>query len=546
MADSKGSVAEGLRKRKGGKADKAPPAPDSGARRGTAADDDDGEKQPTSVGGDPELEREDAALLFFVLQFMSFLLLGFLVNRLRVAFGPPLMVLAASVFGPRLAAWMTWGRMRSLVLPALAVMHVCYLSWVFGLFPCAGPEEGICGQMSEKKTNDGDLVDLMEWMNQHLPRGLPVLASMNLAGTLRAFVGHPMIIHPQFESENLRKRVQRAYELYHCGTEESFAQTMLSLSAKVVIFEYARCFFTPYTLDDRRKNCIKGKHEPEDQLCLKLHVSTGRFKLLFTNGGYSVFRLQNTTAGKAPRPSVIAKSLAEPSTWTNYVDRCASQQGDTCGPRLAEAAAMWLHGLKRPKVAQTLRQLALERFPQDGLVQYYMARYLDYDAKRTREAGPHYELAARALPNNAYVLREYLMWLDMEAKDKGRLQTMLQRRNERQLLDLMGTGVAELLCEAAASSKDVGLSDLSQRFWAKAKAVAPLGKCVQNNWPLLHPNEGYEERHDAWARFWKFVSAGVTHETGAHHGPAVRYAEPREYLLSPAAVDKARAKAAKR
>jgi len=36
--------------------------------------------------------------------------------------------------------------------------------------------------------------------------------------------------HPwRFESENLRKRVQKAYELYNCGSEESFARTMREL-----------------------------------------------------------------------------------------------------------------------------------------------------------------------------------------------------------------------------------------------------------------------------------------------------------------------------
>ena len=119
--------------------------------------------------------------------------------------------------------------------------------------------------------------------------------------------------HPwRFESENLRKRVQKAYELYNCGSEESFARTMRELKvwshwnpafwlvscspllflawdsswlwewpghtyhrchsypwqAQLVIFEYSRCFFTPYKLDDKRKNCNAKKHQTEDLMCL--------------------------------------------------------------------------------------------------------------------------------------------------------------------------------------------------------------------------------------------------------------------------------------
>merc|ERR1719235_3031792 len=114
----------------------------------------------------------------------------------------------------------------------------------------------------------------MSWMNEGLPARTPILCSMNLAGTMRAFTNVPMIVHPQFESENLRKRVQLAYELYHCGSEESFAHTMRKLHANVVIFEYSRCFFTPYTLDDRRKNCNDQKHTKEDLLCVKLHAKS--------------------------------------------------------------------------------------------------------------------------------------------------------------------------------------------------------------------------------------------------------------------------------
>ena len=59
-------------------------------------------EMPLESASPVQVEAEDAALLFFVVQFLLFMLLGSLVNRLRVAFGPPMMVLAAAVMGPRL------------------------------------------------------------------------------------------------------------------------------------------------------------------------------------------------------------------------------------------------------------------------------------------------------------------------------------------------------------------------------------------------------------------------------------------------------------
>ena len=65
------------------------------------------------------------------------------------------------------------------------------------LFPCLNDQEGICQHTADKISNDGDLADLYDWFNNEDLRSSPVLASMNLAGSMRAFTDVPMIIHPQ-------------------------------------------------------------------------------------------------------------------------------------------------------------------------------------------------------------------------------------------------------------------------------------------------------------------------------------------------------------
>ena len=276
-----------------------------------------------------QVEAEDAALLFFLMQFLLFLLLGSLVNRLRVAFGPPMMVLAASVMGPRLAPMFLRNAFPKSLMTLLFLGWLAHMAWMASMLPCITEQEGVCQHMADKFSNDGDLVDLYDWVNNVVPAGTPVLASMNLAGSMRAFTHVPMIIHPQFESENLRKRVQRAYELYNCGSEESFAKTMQQLSAKLVIFEYSRCFFTPYNLDDKRKNCNSKKHKTEDLMCMKLHARPRFFKLMFMNGNYAVFQLRKSPlkANPQPRASDVQTWLEEPDTWKDYVQACEKSQG---------------------------------------------------------------------------------------------------------------------------------------------------------------------------------------------------------------------------
>merc|ERR1712176_1573825 len=131
------------------------------------------------------------------------------------------------------------------------------------------------------------------------------------------------------------------------------------------------------------------------------------------------------------------------------------------------------------------------------------------------------------------VLKEYLMWLDMVAKDKQKLKALLERRTGKPLLELEGFGVSALLCEASVSAQELGLKSLSQSFWKRAEAIAPLSECIKTNWPLIRTDTTYENAHTPWAVFRAWAKAGVEHETGSKHSPAARWAEPRKYLLRP-------------
>ena len=142
-------------------------------------------------------EGEDAALLFFVVQSLLFLILGCLVNRLRVAFGPPMMVLAAALWGTKLFPFSWRNKFPGVLLTFLLLGFAGHLLWMLQMHPCINDQEGICQHMADKISNDGDLADLYDWFNREDFRTSPVLASMNLAGSMRAFTNVPMIIHPQ-------------------------------------------------------------------------------------------------------------------------------------------------------------------------------------------------------------------------------------------------------------------------------------------------------------------------------------------------------------
>lgn len=415
--------------------------------------------------------------------------------------------------------------------------------------PCVSDKEGVCQHLSDKQSSEGDMADMCDWMNKALvpTTANPVLSSMNLAGSLRLFTALPLVVHPQFESATLRQRVQKGYELYHCGTEESFADTMRELHAEIVVFELARCFFTPYILDDRRKNCNSRKHKPEDQLCVKLHAKPQYFELLFTNGGYSVFRLRKIPLKEKPpsSPTAISKFLSTPEAWREYLANCTSTQEALCGARFLESAATWGDKMKRKDVAMTMRQLADKQFPNDGYVAYYLARYFDYDANNFARARPYYERAIKLHPNNPKMLHEYLMFLDMGVKDtKGVAKLLQDRRGGKQshasmgvvpLLELKGASVGDLLCEAAISAKNThGLEAFGAELWARSLAVGPLSDCIRNNWQLVYgqPND-YDAKHMPWEMVRLMATGALQHKVSSHNQPNIRFPGPVPFQMSP-------------
>ena len=52
------------------------------------------------------------------------------------------------------------------VLPVLLLGYVCHGLWMASMLPCLTAEEGICQHLADKFSNDGDLADLFDWINE--------------------------------------------------------------------------------------------------------------------------------------------------------------------------------------------------------------------------------------------------------------------------------------------------------------------------------------------------------------------------------------------
>jgi tetratricopeptide (TPR) repeat protein len=295
------------------------------------------------------------------------------------------------------------------------------------------------------------------------------------------------------------------------------------------------------------------------------------FELVFANGGYAVFRLKPPSqASKAPKiekrrvpklpspedeepsASSVKTMLGQADTWAAYIKRCAKEQPD-CGARLMELAATWHHSMKRPEVAEMLRKTALKRFPDDGFVHYYYGRHLDYEVKGAgRETGEHYKEAVKKFPNNAIIVREYIMYLDMVAQDTGAVKKLLQARQEEStkngkkdrptaLLALKGVGAPGLLCEAAVSARSLGMEAFGDAMWKRALQQAPFSDCIKNNWGLIHEGSNFTGTRTVWDQVGLLLAGGVQHDVAGHNEPSVRFIGEPPLLMNPFSVPAASA-----
>merc|ERR1719191_2589735 len=104
------------------------------------------------------------------------------------------MVLAACCCGP--GVWPLGPfRRKSWIRSVFMVLHLCYLCFMLSKMPCLGEKMGICDFFKDQQTNQGDTVDLVDWMNRYLQDTESVMCSMNTAGSLRAFTNVKMIVH---------------------------------------------------------------------------------------------------------------------------------------------------------------------------------------------------------------------------------------------------------------------------------------------------------------------------------------------------------------
>eukprot|EP00439_Symbiodinium_sp_Y106_P036316 s4271_g4.t1 len=241
--------------------------------------------------------------------------------------------------------------------------------------------------------------------------------------------------------------------------------------------------------------------------------------------------------------------------------RCLAEEPEHCASRAADLALSF-RKMGQGKVSQMLFQWAEQHGSEDAAFQYIRGHHLDYDLQQSERAG-HPDLTSKTMqsPITSYLRKEYLMWLELIAKDSASsLQTESflyavagpLRKDNRSLVELLGPrrvrrkarktlqelGDPALACEASITTRELlqdydtqpaktsrALLDWSRELWSYALENGVCNQCVENNW-ALHAPSGLKMRDDVgdwqlflnafWHRAMRSTLMGATGNAGRH------------------------------
>jgi len=221
----------------------------------------------------------------------------------------------AAVLSVWLAAATQWRRRaRASVAAAIALAGLAEAGVTIG----GAPEWGRTGEMY------AELEELGEWLRQNVAPD-PVLASFQTSPTVLAYGRCPILLHPKFESPEVRRRVETYARLLFLGTERELRDWAEGLGARWLVYSLGE--FTSRHPELTLRYMVNALDPPDTAPARAMEFDPGRllrFRLEWQNAKYRVFRLL-PAAEEAAADGWAERALA------------ALEQGDRAA---AEAAAV--------------------------------------------------------------------------------------------------------------------------------------------------------------------------------------------------------------
>ena len=150
-----------------------------------------------------------------------------------------------------------------------------------------------------------ELQELIEWAQEHIyPEA--VVASFGTSASLLAYAGCPIVLHPKFETPEIRERVRDYGEYLFKGTEREFRDWADRHGAGYYVHGLGE-FAVGVPVQYQMRYMVDAVHPHPDAPALLFEQEPERleyFRLLWENRKYRVFRIQ-TRADEAEAESLV-------------------------------------------------------------------------------------------------------------------------------------------------------------------------------------------------------------------------------------------------
>jgi hypothetical protein len=134
-----------------------------------------------------------------------------------------------------------------------------------------------------------ELQELTEWLQTHVAPE-PVLANFGVSGSILAYGGCPIVLHPKFESPQARRRVQEYAYIMFTGTERSLREWACRYGAEYLVYSMGE--FASVGQEQQMRYMANALNPPDYAPARRFEFSPDAcryFRLVWGNRKYRVF-----------------------------------------------------------------------------------------------------------------------------------------------------------------------------------------------------------------------------------------------------------------
>lgn len=135
-----------------------------------------------------------------------------------------------------------------------------------------------------------ELEELNRWLRTSIP-GEPVLANFGVSGSILAYGGCPVVLHPKFEDPLIRHRVERYAELLFREDEDALRRWMDELGVRYLVYSMGK--FYPHRVEYQMRYFVDAVDPWPGAPARYLERrpdGLSHFRLVWENRKYRVFR----------------------------------------------------------------------------------------------------------------------------------------------------------------------------------------------------------------------------------------------------------------